>query len=86
MCKGQGVGKRSATPESGGGAGQGSGRGGYTVCGLRRCRTARGMRKGLSVGQSGQYLRGGWKTNGVFQAGEFHDWTGFPRKRSLATI
>lgn len=42
--------------------------------------------KGVSVDQSRQFLCGGWAANGAFQAGEFHDWTGFPRKSSLATV
>lgn len=60
--------------------------GGCLVCGLGGCRTARGMGEALRAGRLGQLLCGGWETNAAFQAGEFHDWTGFPRKYSLATI
>ena len=40
--------------------------------------------KGVSVDQSGQFLCGEQAANRAFQAGEFHDWAGFPRKSSLA--
>ena len=39
--------------------------------------------QGVSMGQTGPFCRG-QAANGAFQAGEFCDGTGFPRKSSLA--
>lgn len=47
---------------------------------------ARGVAKGGSLDQSRRFVCGRQAANGALQAGEFHDWTGFPRKSSLATV
>lgn len=42
--------------------------------------------QGSSVGQTGPFFCRGQAAHGAFQAGEFRDGTGFPRKSSLAAV